>query len=458
MVQAPVKNTILSNYEEHFAGSMALYGRARNVIAGGIAHDGRYIKPFPLYVKRAQGGHKWDADGHKLIDFAIGHGALILGHGDPDVTAAVASQLTNGTHHGAGHEAEIIWAEQISRMIPSAEQVRFVASGTESTLLAQRLARAKTGKKVIVKFQGHFHGWNDYLVKGDKPPFDSNSIPGIPPEVLGTVAVLPPNDIAAVDERLSKGDVAGVIIEPSGASWSTIPLVDGFLASLREITSKHGVVLIFDEVITGFRWSPGGAQARFGITPDLTTLAKIVAGGLPGGAVAGRTDVMQHLAFKDEPGWAKKKVGHPGTFNANPLTATAGAVCLRKCADPSVQQHCDRLAASLRAGLNEVLEHQGVPGCAWGDSSVFHIIVGEECMNRTASDLQIPEGISPEKLKASGKAGLATPLSLGMAVEGIDLFNGGGMLCVAHTQSDVDQTISAFDRVLGRMKDEGMFA
>ncbi|MFL5758491.1 MAG: aspartate aminotransferase family protein [Thermomicrobiales bacterium] len=456
MVQAPVKNTILSQYEVQFAGSMALYGRARNIIAGGIAHDGRYIKPFPLYVKRSQGGHKWDVDGHELIDFAMGHGALILGHGDPDVTGAVAAQLTNGTHYGAGHEAEIVWAEQISKLIPSAEQVRFVASGTEATLLAQRLARARTGKNVIVKFQGHFHGWNDYLIKGEKPPYDSQTIPGVPPEVLGTVVVLPANDPAMVEERLAQGDVAGVIIEPSGASWATIPLVDGFLESLRELTRKHGVVLIFDEVITGFRWSPGGAQARFNVTPDLTTLAKIVAGGLPGGAVAGRTEVLQHLAFKDEPDWNRKKVGHPGTFNANPLTATAGAVCLRKCADSTVQQHCDRLAASLRAGINAVFERQSVLGCAWGDSSVFHIILGEECRNRTAADLQIPEGISPEKLKASQKAGLATPLSLGMAIEGVDLFNGGGMFCVAHTQADVDHTIEAFDRVLTRMKDDGM--
>jgi glutamate-1-semialdehyde 2,1-aminomutase len=456
MVQAPVKQSILADYEEHFAGSMALYGRARNIIAGGIAHDGRYIKPFPLYVKRAQGGHKWDVDGHKLIDFAMGHGALILGHGDPDVTAAVAAQLTNGTHHGAGHEAEVIWAEQISKLIPSAEQVRFVASGTEATLLAARLARARTGKNVVVKFEGHFHGWNDYLIKGEKPPFDGESIPGVPPEVLGTVAVLPANDLHAVESRLAQGDVAGVIIEPSGASWATIPLVDGFLAGLRELATKYSAVLIFDEVITGFRWSPGGAQAKVGVTPDLTTLAKIVAGGLPGGAVAGRTEIMQHLAFKDEPDWGKKKVGHPGTFNANPLTATAGAVCLRKCADSSVQEYCDGLAANLRAGLNEVFERQGVPGCAWGGSSVFHIIVGEDCTNRSAADLQLPEGISAAKLKASGKAGLATPLSLGMAIEGIDLFNGGGMFCVAHTQADVDQTIAAFDHVLGRMKDEGL--
>src|SRR3954452_12481509 len=151
-----------------------------------------------------------DVDGHKLIDYAMGHGALILGHGNPDVTAAVAAQLTNGTHHGAGHEAEIIWAEQISKLIPSAEQVRFVASGTEATLLAQRLARAHTGKNVIVKFQGHFHGWDDYLIKGENPPFDSQSILGVPPDVLATVAVLPANEPAIVEERLAQGDVAGV--------------------------------------------------------------------------------------------------------------------------------------------------------------------------------------------------------------------------------------------------------
>jgi glutamate-1-semialdehyde 2,1-aminomutase len=457
MVQATVRSSILADYEERFTGSKALHGRAHGAIAGGVVHDGRYFKPFPVYIDRADGAYKWDVDGHKLIDYGIGHGSLILGHNDPDITEALRRQLPLGTHYSAGHEREVVWAEQVQKLIPSAEQVRFTAAGTESTLLAVRLARAHTGKSKIVKFQGHFHGWNDYLLKGEKPPFEAQTNPGVPAEAFSTVDVLPANDLEIVEARLARGDVAGVILEPSGASWTTIPLVDGFLSGLREITARHGVVLIFDEVITGFRWSPGGAQARFGITPDLTTLAKIVAGGLPGGAVAGRTEVMQHMAFKDEPNWNKqKKVSQNGTFNANPLTAVAGAACLRKCADPAVQEYCDNLAARLRAGMNEVLEKHAVPGCVWGDSSVFHILLGEPCSNRTAADLRIPEGIAPATLKASPKSGLAPYVYTGLLLEGIDLFAGGGMTSVAHTEADIDITIGAFERVVIRIRDENL--
>jgi len=457
MVQAPVKMTIRQEYEERFAGSLAMNGRARAVIPGGITHDGRHLKPFPVSVTRAAGAHKWDVDGHELIDFAVGHGSLILGHNDPEVTAAVRAQLERGTHYGAGHEGEIVWAEQIRAMIPSAEQVKFTASGTESTLLAMRLARAATGRTTIVKFEGHFHGWNDYAVKAEKPPFDRLVNPGVPDAALETVAVLPANDVAAVEARLAEGDVAAVILEPSGASWSMIPLVEGFLAALRELTAKHGVVLIFDEVITGFRWAPGGAQARFGVAPDLTTLAKIVAGGLPGGAVAGRTEVMQVLAFKDEPGWnATKRVRHPGTFNANPLSAAAGTVCLRKCADAAVQERCDALAAGIRAGCNAAIARRGVPGIVYGESSVFHVALGVTCGNFAGGDLRFPEGVDATTLKG-GSGALTGPLQVGMLIEGVDLFSGGGMLSVAHTEEDVERTVEGFDRVVGRMEEEGLF-
>lgn len=456
MVQSPVEMTIFQEYEERFAESKALYTRATGAIAGGIAHDGRYQKPFPVYVSRAEGAYKWDVSGHRLIDYAMGHGALILGHNHPDVTAAVHAQLDRGTHFGAGHEGEIKWAEQIQKLIPSAERVRFTMSGTEANLLAMRIARAYTGRSSVLKFEGHFHGWSDYLAKGEKPPFEAPDVTGVPDEVVRTVAVLPADDLGAVEERLAQGDIAAILVEPSGASWSTVPMDREFLAKLRELATAYGSVLIFDEVITGFRWSPGGAQQRFGITPDMTTLAKIVAGGLPGGAVTGKAEIMEHLVFKDEPGWnAKKKVIHPGTYNANPLSAAAGFACLQKCENPDVQRHCDEMASRLRAGLNTVLENHGVNGCAWGDASTFHVIVGEVVTNRTAGDLRVPEGLSPATLKASGKAGLAGPLSVAMLLEGVDLFAGGGMLSVAHTADDVDFTIGAFDRAIQRMRLEG---
>lgn len=458
MASTTTPATIQSAYEEAFAGSATMHQRARAVIAGGITHDGRYLRPFPPYIVRAQGAHKWDVDGHELIDYAVGHGALIFGHNDPDLTAAIQRQAPEGTHFGAGHEGEIAWAEQIVRLVPSAEQVRFTASGTESTLLAMRIARGYTERTTILKFDGHFHGWQDYALKGEKPPFERTTVPGIPKETLGTVAVIPANDLAMLEERLVQGDVAGVIVEPSGASWATIPLKEDFLGQVRLLTEKYSAVLIFDEVITGFRWAPGGAQERFGITPDLTTMAKIVAGGMPGGAVAGRTDLMQMVAFRDEPGWnANRRVPQAGTYNANPLAAAAGVACLVRCADPAVQEHCDGLALQVREGLNEVFERLDVPAFAWGDSSVFHIALGQRATNRSAGDLREPEGVSPEYLKGSGGDALAQTFEIGMLVEGVHLFHSGGFFSTAHTVEDVERTLAATERVATAMRDGGHF-
>jgi glutamate-1-semialdehyde 2,1-aminomutase len=458
MVQAPPKGSLIANFETAFASSRAMHERARASIAGGIAHDGRHQSPFPLYVSRADGAYKYDLDGKRLIDYAVGHGALILGHGDPEVLAAVHAQLDKGTHYGSGHEGEVAWAEQVRTLIPSAEKVRFVASGTEANILAMRLARSHTGRNTILKFEGHFHGWNDYLVKSEKPPFESATVAGVPDDVLRTVAAVPSNNIQMLSERLAQGDVAAIIIEPSGASWGQIPLDANFLTKLRDLATQANAVLIFDEVITGFRWSPGGAQKRFGVTPDMTTMAKIVAGGMPGGAVAGSEEIMSYLEFKSDAGWAKRKIIHPGTFNANPMTAAAGLACLKKVADPAVQEHCDRLAALLRSGINVLLDKRGLPGCAWGASSAFHVILDETAKNRTAGDLHQPIGIAPEKLKSSGKAGRSAPLALAMQLEGVDLFGGGGMLSVRHTDEDIAYTLEAFGRALDRMEQDGYFA
>jgi glutamate-1-semialdehyde 2,1-aminomutase len=458
MSKTVTNTTIDADYRSRFAESQAMHERARQVISGGITHDGRFLRPFPPYITRADGARKWSVDGHELIDYAVGHGSLIFGHNDPDLTAAMTSQVSQGTHLGAGHEGEVRWAEKVVELVPSAELVRFTASGTESTLLAMRVARGYTQKNTIVKFEGHFHGWQDYALKGEKPPFEKTSIPGIPNETLSTVSVLPANDLAMLEERLVQGDVAGVIIEPSGGSWTTIPLKDDFLQGVRELTEKYDAVLIFDEVITGFRWAPGGAQERFGVTPDLTTMAKIVAGGMPGGAVAGTRDLMEMIAFKDEPGWNKdRRVPQAGTYNANPLAAAAGAACLAKVADPAVHRHCDDLAARLRTGLNEIFARREIPGFAWGESSVFHIAVGELATNRRAADLHTPEGVSSEFLKNSGGTDLAQILEVGALLEGVHLFHAGGFFSTAHTEADVDTTVQAIDTVLGRMDAEGLF-
>jgi glutamate-1-semialdehyde 2,1-aminomutase len=457
MVEVATSQSIAAEFHERFAVSRERFQRAQTLIPGGVTHDGRIFRPFPVTVERAEGGHKWSVDGHELIDYAMGHGSLILGHNNPLIVRAIREQLDSGTHFGAGHDVEVRWADRVRKLIPSAEQVRFTMSGTEATLLALRLARAATGRTQVVKFAGHFHGWNDYMLKGERS-LDDDHVSGVPEETLSTVDVLPA-DIDAVRTRLAKGDVAAVILEPSGGSWSMVPFPDDdFLAQVREATSANGTLLIFDEVITGFRWAPGGAQAKYGVTPDLTTMAKILAGGLPGGAVAGRLEVMQFLAAKDDPEWNQhRKVRHMGTYNANPLSAAAGVACLDLVSDPEVQSYCDDLAAKARIGMNQALRRHDATGFVWGESSTFHVALGVSCDN-TEDDIRRPLGIDLSGAKSGGKGALAVTLGQGMLLNGVDLFGGGGMTCVAHTELDIDQTVGAFDTVLGRMVDEGQFA
>src|SRR5207249_1910821 len=226
----------------------------------------------------------------------------------------------------------------VTKLIPGAEHVRFTMSGTEATHLAMRVARAYTGRSKIVKFTGHFHGWHDGAVAGVNPPYEVPMSAGVPGAMLDQMVICPPNDIKAVDVALERGDVAAVILEPAGGSSGTIPTIPGYLQELREVTRRHDVVLIFDEVITGFRYAPGGAQEYYGVTPDLTTLAKIVAGGLPGGAVCGATKYMAMLGFRGDPTWDRaSRVAHAGTFNANPLSAAAAIATLTLVADGSLQ-------------------------------------------------------------------------------------------------------------------------
>ncbi|TMC49121.1 MAG: aminotransferase class III-fold pyridoxal phosphate-dependent enzyme, partial [Chloroflexi bacterium] len=247
-----MSNPIVERYIAENSVSKKLSERAVSVLPGGITHDVRYQEPFPLYITRAAGARKWDADGHELIDYGMG----ILGHGHHEVMRAVAEQLREGTHFSASHPLEIAWAERVVRLVPSAELVRFVSSGTEATMMAIRLARAFTQRDLILRFEGHFHGWNDYASVG-MAPASANTLPGIPDSVRESMLSVP-QDLNAVEEQLQSGRVAGLILEPTGASYATIPITAEFLRGLRELCSRYDTVLIFDEVIGGFRWSPGG--------------------------------------------------------------------------------------------------------------------------------------------------------------------------------------------------------
>ena len=304
-------------YVDALPASHALFERARRLFPDAVTHDNRRMQPFPLYVERADGAYKWDVDGRRYVDYWMGHGALLLGHNPPAVREAVVEQATKGTHYGACHEKEVAWGEWVSRLVPSAQRVRFTASGTEATHLALRLARAFTGRRHVVKFAGHFHGWHEGLEVGVRAPYEAEPEAGQLPEVVDLVTVLPPGDIDAVRARLARGDVAALILEPTGGHFGAIPLAPSFVAALREETRRAGALLIFDEVVTGFRVAPGGAQEKLGVRPDLTTLAKIVAGGLPGGAVAGRADVLAYLSTKADPEENRRATGRTSRWRVS---------------------------------------------------------------------------------------------------------------------------------------------
>lgn len=450
--------TILETYERKHPRSAALAAQARAVFPDGVTHDTRRLTPFPLYVERGAGAHKWDVDGNDIVDYVSGHGALLLGHSRPEVVAAVRDQVTRGTHLGASTELEIAWGRLVQRLIPSAERLRFTSSGTEATQMAVRLARAFTGKDRLLKFENHFHGWSDTVTGNIIPGAEYPRAAGVTSATLAQQIILPPNDSLAVERTLDEHrDIAAVILEPTGAHMGAIPIEPQFLRDLRALCTRTGVILIFDEVVTGFRASPGGVQARYNIIPDLTTLAKILAGGLPGGAVAGRAELLNRIAFSDDPEWNQsERVAHPGTFNANPLSAAAGCAGLGIVAEGEANKQADAMALLLARRMNEAIVRRGVKGCVYGLASMLHVLLGQECLP--------PEDGITWRWQDPGRRwvpsmGPAPSLALkrGMINEGVDLMTGGVMLVsAAHTEAEVDTTVAAFERVLGQMQAEGI--
>ena len=443
--------SILSRYVELHPASQSLARRASSVFPNGVTHDIRYTSPFAIYVARAAGSRKWDVDGNELVDYVMGHGALLLGHNHPLILDAVEAQAPLGTHYGASHALEIRWGELVQQLVPSAELVRFTSSGTEATMMAVRLARAATGREKVLRLKEHFHGWNDSVTGQPLAEETVPRSPGLPHGTLDASIVISQNDAASLERTLDEdGDqIAAMILEPTGAHWGTEPIDIAYVRRARELTARRGVLLIFDEVITGFRVSPGGAQQAYGITPDLTTMAKILAGGLPGGCVAGRKDIVDQIAIRD--GGGGERISHPGTFNANPLSAAAGSACLAIIADGTHQQQAAETAAQIARGMNGVMQSESVAGCVYGVSSMLHIAFGEI--------EPPPDGYGwgagpPPKAMPPTPPPVSQALRLSMINEGIDLMGGGMMVSSRHSDDDVDRTIEAFRRSLQAMKDE----
>ena len=455
---APLRTNskIESEYRARTQQSAALYEQARQVIPAGLTHDSRTLLPYPIYATRAAGPRKWDVDGNEYVDYFGGHGALLLGHCHPAVVEAVTTQLPLGTHWGASHELEVRWAQLVNRLIPSAERVRFTASGTEASHLALRLARAFTGKPKVIRFVGHFHGWHDQVAAGSNSHFDGGVPAGVLPSLVEQTILLPADDPARVADTLAKrDDVAAVIFEPSGASWGQVPMPAGFIGKLREITREHGVVLIFDEVITGFRWSRGGAQARIGVTPDMSVLAKIVAGGLPGGAVAGRADIMDQLDAAAAKRSAREKIGHQGTFNANPLCAAAAVATLSIVEKQDVCAAAERTAEEIRTGMRQILVDEQVPWGVYGEASTFHVFQNPQKLPIDPATFD-PSRYGFAELKRARNADLANRFRIALLSNGVDIMGApGGLVSATHGPREVAHTLDAFRNAVRWMKAEG---
>lgn len=446
---------IVAAYRSRTPGSAALAAEAGQLFPSGITHDARHVDPYGIYVQRAKGPHKWDVDGNRYIDYFGGHGALILGHGNPAVLAAIAEASAEGSQFGASHPREILWAKAVQRLVPAAERIRFTSSGTEATLMAVRLARAFTGRDTLLRFKGHFHGWHDQMTSGYSNHYDGSPTPGVLPGVATKSVLLPPGDIAAVEAALkSNPDIAAVILEPTGSSFGQVPLKPEFTQALRRLCTQYGALLIMDEVVTGFRVSPGGAQAAWDVKPDLSSWAKILAGGMPGGCVTGRKEILDLLDFAATAKAGREKIGHPGTFNANPVSAAAGIACLTQLAETDAVARASDTAAKLRAGLNDVLAEAGLKWSVYGTYSGFHLFVNPERRDITPHGFD-PYACSMEELKAQ-PAQLNNRMRLALLANGVDTNPRlGGLLSSTHTDTDVAETVAAWREALAMLKAEG---
>ena len=455
-VAADLTNSrIIGAYRERTPGSEELAREANQLFPSGITHDARNVDPYGIFVSRAQGPHKWDVDGNCYIDYFGGHGALLLGHHHPVVTEAVRTALDEGTQFGASHPREVQWARAIQRLVPSAERIRFTSSGTEATLMAVRLARAFTGKQTLMRLKGHFHGWHDQMASGYTNHFDGSPTPGVLPGVAEKTVLVNPGDLAAIRAAFAgDNDIAAVIYEPTGSSFGQVPLGAEFAQELRRLCTEHGVLLIFDEVVTGFRATKGGAQMAFNVCPDLSSFAKIVAGGLPGACVAGRKDILDLLDFQASARAGREKIGHPGTFNANPVSAAAGTAALTVIAETDAADRASATAAALRDKMNAVLAEAKVPWAVYGTFSGFHLFVNPSRLDIGPYNFD-PDKIPLEDMKNQPKD-LVNKLRLAMLVNGVDLNpRGGGLLSCTHTGDDVANTTAAFREAVRMLQQEG---
>jgi glutamate-1-semialdehyde 2,1-aminomutase len=429
-----------TDYEQVTPGSRDAWARASARVPGGVTSNVRFFAPHPVFMARGQGARLWDVDGREYLDYCLAFGPQIAGHGHPRVKAAIARELERAgtTIFGTPTTLELDMAERLARLIPSAEMVRFTNSGTESTMHAIRIARGATGRSRVVKFEGHYHGVHDavlFNLDGPLPQAPAND--GIPAAVQALTTVLPFNDLTALETAFENAsDLAAVIVEP--VARGVIQPERRFLERLRLLTRQHGVVLVFDEVVTWPRVGLAGAQGMYGITPDVTTLGKALGGGLPLAAVAGTRAVMEAVS----PRTARSSVAgpyvfHGGTYNGTPIALAAGHAVLDLLEDPGEWTRLQRLGDTLRAGLRRVFEAAGVEAQVLGRGAVADFYFTGEHI---------------ESSRQIWSSDLARRRAVDYALLAAGVFNAPlhrWHLSLAHTEEDVAWTL---DRLAGALE------
>jgi glutamate-1-semialdehyde 2,1-aminomutase len=422
--------------------SQEIFGAAQNLMPGGVSSPVRAFKSVggqPIVFDRVNGAYIWDVDGNKYIDYVGTWGPAICGHAHPEVISALHTALEKGTSFGAPCALENVLAEMVIDAVPSVEMVRFVNSGTEACMAVLRLMRAFTNREKIIKFEGCYHGHADmFLVKAGSgvATLGLPDSPGVPKSATASTLTAPFNDLEAVKALFEQNpqEIAGVILEPVVGNAGFITPDAGFLEGLRELTQEHGALLVFDEVMTGFRIAYGGAQAKFGVTPDLTTMGKVIGGGLPVGAYGGRREIMSMIA-------PAGPVYQAGTLSGNPLAMTAGIKTLELLSKPGTYEYLEKITQKLADGLLKIAKDTGHAACGGHISAMFGMFF-------TAGPVNNYEDAKKSDTAKFGR------FHRGMLEHGIYLAPSqfeAGFTSLAHTEEDIEQTLAAAKAVLSSL-------